>query len=91
MDMTIEFIQDGSQITGSFTSEMGKWEISEGILSGKELSFSISADIMGQSMAMEFSGTVDNESLEGDISFQDGSATLKATKIPDEGVEESSL
>jgi len=74
-----------------FTSEMGKWEISEGILSGKELSFSISADIMGQSMAMEFIGTVDNESLEGDISFQDGSATVKATKIPDGGVEESSL
>jgi len=94
VDMTIEFIQDGSNITGSFTSEMpeiGKWEITEGILSGKELTFSISADIMGQSMAMEFSGTVDNESLEGDISFQGGSATLKATKIPDGGVEENSL
>ncbi len=91
MDMTIEFIQDGSNITGSFTSEMGKWEITDGILSGKELTFSISADIMGQSMTMEFSGTVDNESLEGDISFQDGSATLKATKIPDGGVEENSL
>lgn len=91
MDMTIEFIQDGSNITGSFTSEMGKWEITDGILSGKELTFSISANIMGQSMAMEFSGTVDNESLEGDISFQEGSATLKATKIPDEGVEENSL
>lgn len=94
VDMTIEFNQDGSNITGSFTSEMpemGKWDITEGILSGKELTFSISADIMGQSMAMEFSGTVDNESLEGDISFQGGSATLKATKIPDEGVEENSL
>ena len=90
MDMTIEFIQDGSQITGSFTSEMGKWEITEGILSAKELSFSISADIMGQSMSMEFSGTVDNESLEGDISFPDGSAKLTATKIPDGGREENS-
>jgi hypothetical protein len=91
MDMTIEFIQDGSNITGSFTSEMGKWEITDGILSGKELTFSISADIMGQSMTMEFSGTVDNESLEGDITFPDGSAKLKATKIPDGGVEENSL
>lgn len=91
MDMTIEFIQDGSHIIGSFTSEMGKWEITDGILSGKELTFSISADIMGQSMAMEFSGTVDNESLEGDISFPDGSAKLTATKIPDGGVEENSL
>lgn len=90
MDMTIEFIQDGNQITGSFTSEMGKWEITDGILSAKELFFSISADIMGQSMSMEFSGTVDNESLEGDISFPDGSAKLTATKIPDGGREENS-
>ncbi len=90
MDMTIEFIQDGSQITGSFTSEMGKWEITDGILSAEELTFSISADIMGQSMSMEFSGTVDNDSLEGDISFPDGSAKLTATKIPDGGREENS-
>jgi len=91
MDMTIEFIQDGSHITGSFTSEMGKWDIIDGVLSGRELTFSISANIMGESMAMEFSGTVDEESLEGDISVQGESAKLKATKIPDEGVEENSL
>ena len=91
MDMTIEFIQDESSITGSFTSEMGKWDITDGILSGKELSFSISANIMGQSMDMEFSGTVDEESLEGDISVQGENAKLRATKIPDGGVEENSI
>ncbi len=91
MDMTIEFIQDGSNITGSFTSEMGKWDITDGVLSGNELTFSISANIMGESMAMEFSGTVDEESLEGDISVQGENAKLKATKIPDGGVEENSL
>ena len=91
MDMTIEFIQDGSNITGSFTSEMGKWDITDGVLSGKELTFSISANIMGESMAMEFSGTVDEESLEGDISVQGENAKLTATKIPDGGVEENFL
>ena len=91
MDMTIEFIQDGSNITGSFTSEMGEWDITGGILSGKELTFSISANIMGESMAMEFSGTVEDESLEGDISVQGENAKLKATKIPDGGVEENQL
>ncbi|MCJ7580832.1 MAG: amidohydrolase family protein [Candidatus Aminicenantes bacterium] len=91
MDMTIEFIQDGSNITGSFTSEMGKWNITDGILNGKELTFSISANIMGESMSMEFSGTVDNESLEGNISVQGENAKLKATKIPNGGVEENLL
>lgn len=89
MDMMIEFIQEGQNISGSFTSEMGKWDITDGILSGKELTFSISANIMGESMAMEFSGTVDNESLEGDISALGENAKLKATKIPDEGVKEN--
>ncbi len=93
MDMTIEFIQDGNNITGSFASEMGDWDITDGILSGEELTFSISANIMGESMDMEFSGKVSNESLEGDISVQGETAKLKATKIPDEenGVEENLL
>ncbi len=91
MDMTIEFIQDGNNITGSFNSEMGKWDITDGILSGKELTFSISATIGGESMTMEFSGTVDNESLEGNISVQGENAKLKATKIPDGEVKENSL
>ncbi|MFC2168923.1 hypothetical protein ACFLRW_08060, partial [Acidobacteriota bacterium] len=66
-------------------------DITDGILSGTDLSFSISANIMGESMDMEFSGTVDNESLEGDISVQGENAKLKATKIPDGGVEENQL
>ncbi len=91
MNMIIEFIQDGSDITGSFTSEMGEWDIIDGILRGQELTFVISANIGGESIAMEFSGTVDNESLEGDISVQGENAKLKATKIPDGGVKENLL
>ena len=84
MDMTISFEQDGTNVTGSFESEMGTWKISDGILKGNELTFNISATIMGESMEMAFSGTVERDSLEGTIDFAEGSAKLKATKIPDE-------
>jgi imidazolonepropionase-like amidohydrolase len=85
MDMTIEFVQEETEVTGFFDSEMGKWDIRSGVLSGSDLSFTLSATIMGESMDMEFSGKVEKESLEGTISFEGGSAELKATKIPDEG------
>ena len=89
MDMTIEFIQDGSDVTGSFDSEMGKWEIANGVLSGNELTFDITATIMGETMDMAFSGKVEEDTLEGTISFSEGTAELKATKIPDkEHIEE---
>lgn len=84
MDMTISFEQDGTNVTGSFESEMGTWKISDGILQGNELTFNISATIAGESMDMAFSGTVERDSLEGTVDFAGGSAKLKATKIPDE-------
>jgi len=83
MDMTIAFIQDGTNVTGSIESDMGTWEIHSGVLRGSQLTFSISATIMGESMEMEFEGTVDQNSLEGKVSFDEGSAEIKATKIPD--------
>jgi imidazolonepropionase-like amidohydrolase len=85
MDMIIEFNQDGTQVTGSFESEMGKWEISDGLLSGNNLTFNLAATVMGQTMEMEFSGNVEEDSLDGTLSFEGGSAGVKATKIPDEG------
>jgi imidazolonepropionase-like amidohydrolase len=84
MDMTISFEQEGTNVTGSFESEMGTWKISDGILQGNELSFNISATIMGESMEMAFLGTVEGDSLEGTVEFAEGSAKLKATKIPEE-------
>ena len=83
MEMTIEIDQEGNNISGTISSNFGQWEISSGLLSGNELTFTISATIMGESMEMAFSGTAEKDSIEGTISFMGGSAELKATKIPD--------
>ena len=89
MDMTIEFNQEGNQITGMFKTEMGDWDITDGVLSGSELNFTVSANIMGESVILEFSGTVEEDSLNGTLMFEGGSADLKATKIPDSGIKEN--
>lgn len=83
MEMTVEIEQEGNQISGTISSDFGQWEISDGFLSENELTFTISATIMGESMDMVFTGTAEKDSIEGTISFMDGSAELKATKIPD--------
>jgi imidazolonepropionase-like amidohydrolase len=82
IESTMELEQDGSEISGSISSEMGEWEITDGILSGNELSMSISATIMGEAMEMSFSGTAEKDSIEGTIYVMGETAELTATKIP---------
>ena len=83
MEMTLELKQEGNTITGNVSTEMGKWEISDGLLSGNELTFVIVATMMGEKMEIAFSGTAQKDSMEGTLSFMGGSAKLKATRIPE--------
>ena len=83
LETTLEIEQDGNEISGSISSNMGKWEIIDGILSGNELALSIEATIMGEAMDMAFSGTAENDSIEGTIAVQEWSMELKAKRIPD--------
>ncbi len=82
MEVTMELEQEGSQVSGVMTSEMGRWEIRDGTLSGSSLTFAIEATIMGQTMTMEFSGQAEKDSLEGTISTAMGNAELRARRIP---------
>lgn len=83
MEVTLEIQQEGNSISGSISSEMGQWHISDGVLSGNELAFTISATIMDETIELAFSGTAEKDSFEGEISFEGGSAELNATRIPD--------
>ena len=83
MEVALEIEQEGSSISGTISSEMGEWTISDGVLSGKDLAFTISATIMDETIELAFSGTAEKDAIEGTISFEGGSAELKATRIPD--------
>lgn len=85
MDTVLEFQQTGNQVSGTISSEMGEWEITDGLLSENNLSFTIQANIMGESMELAFEGTATQEKIEGTINFAGGSAELQASRIPDQG------
>jgi hypothetical protein len=84
MDMTLEIQQEGNSISGFISSEMGQWDISEGILSGNELTFTLSITMMDETIEVAFSGTAEKDSIQGTMSFMGESAELKATRIPDQ-------
>ena len=69
--MTIE--QDGNDITGELTSQMGTIEIEEGFISGKEVNLSMGFSMAGQTVKIEISGTVKIEGkdkkIEGTLSM----------------------
>lgn len=83
---TMKLEHEGTEIRGFIESEMGRWEIQEGTLSGNELSFTISAAIMGQSMEMAFSGRAEKDSFQGTISTPMGNAELRATRTPQQTI-----
>jgi len=82
---TIELEQEGNEVRGFMASEMGRWEIEAGSLSGNEFTFTISATIMGQAMEMAFTGRAEKDSFQGTISTPMGNAELRATRIPRQG------
>ncbi len=82
MEMTMELEQEENRVKGVMASEMGRWEIRDGTLSGSNLTFSIEAMIMGQTMTMEFSGRAEKDSLEGSIATAMGTAELRAQRVP---------
>ena len=61
MEVELEIEQEGNSVSGTISSEMGEWTISDGVLSGKELVFTISATIMDETIELAFSGTAEED------------------------------
>lgn len=82
MEMTMELEQEGSSIRGQLISNYGRWEIRGGQLSGQELTFTVSIEIMGQSFEAAFQGKVEKDTMEGTVQIPGGAADFRATRIP---------
>lgn len=91
IEMTLEIEQEGNSIGGKIITQFGQWEISDGILSGNSLTFTVTATIMGESVDLSFSGKAEKDSIEGTFSFMGGSTELKATRIPGISMEKGGL
>lgn len=83
LDVTMTLVQSGSSFTGTMTSPMGSQEISDGQINGRSLTWSLTMQIGGQSITLNYRGEVDGNRMTGSAELGSfGSATFTAERKP---------
>ena len=83
MDITMVVTQTGSSFTGTMTSMMGSSDISDGQITGRNLTWSMTLQVGGQSITLNYRGEVDGNRMTGTAELGSfGSATFTAERKP---------
>jgi hypothetical protein len=65
---TVTFKQDGEKLTGHYSSQTFGEQDFTGSIKGADFKFSFSADVQGNSLAVTYTGTVENkDALKGSV------------------------
>jgi|SRR5579863_1328799 len=65
---TVTFKQDGETLTGTYKGRAGETEL-KGTIKGNDIKFSITIHPQGQDLVIEYSGTVDGDTMKGKAKF----------------------
>lgn len=83
MDITMTLNQSGNSFSGSMTSMMGTTDISEGQITGRTVSWSMTIQMGGQAITLNYRGEVDGNRMTGTAELGSfGSATFTAERKP---------
>lgn len=81
--VTFNLTQDGSNVSGSVSTEMGTLDVYDGTISGDGFSFKVELTMGMGPMEITFSGTVSGDTLEGTASVGDmGEAPMEGKRVP---------
>ena len=64
MDTTFQFKVSGDQLTGTMENQYGERSISDGKVSGDDVSFTVRIDINGNEMTLLFAGKVSGDQIQ---------------------------
>ena len=67
--------QDGDKLTGSYTNQFGKAEITDGSLKDGEISFKVKRELNGQPFIIKYSGKLSGDKITGKCEFDVNSDT----------------
>ena len=82
IQISAEFKQDGAAFTGVTMSDLGNGKIEGGMVSGKDISGILHADVQGQAVDFTIAGTVDGDKMTGTFTNPTfGSVPFSATKV----------
>jgi hypothetical protein len=77
---TVNFKQDGETLTGTYKGRFGEAPL-KGTITGNEIKVSITISPQGQDLVIEYSGTVDGETMKGKVKFGEmGEGTFTGKK-----------
>ena len=65
---SVIFKQDGEDLTGTYKGRFGESQL-KGTVKGNEIKFSFTISPQGQDLVVEYSGTVDGDSMKGKAKF----------------------
>ena len=63
----VKFEQKGDTLTGQASTDFGALDVTTGWISGNELSFTLNLNIQGQSLQVNFAGTVKGDTAQGNV------------------------
>ena len=81
---TVTFKQDGGNLTGTYKGRLGESEL-KGTITGNDIKWTVTLHPQGGEMSIEYSGTVDGDTMKGKVSSPMGETTFtgkKATVAP---------
>jgi hypothetical protein len=76
---TVTFKQDGGNLTGTYKGRMGESEL-KGAITGNNIKWTVTVHPQGGEMNIEYSGTVDGDTMKGTVSSPMGEATFTGKK-----------
>jgi hypothetical protein len=83
MDITMSVNQSGASFSGTMTSMMGTQAIDEGQVNGRNVSWSMTMQVGGQSITLNYRGQVEGNRMTGSAELGSfGTATFTAEKKP---------
>jgi hypothetical protein len=83
LDITMTLVQSVSTFTGTMTSQLGSQEISDGLITGRNLTWTSTVQVGGQSIMLNYRGEVDGNRMTGSAELGSfGSATFTAERKP---------
>jgi hypothetical protein len=82
---TASFKQEGENLTGTYKGALGEAPL-KGTIKGNEIKFTVTVNTPNGELALDYSGTVDGDSMKGTVKFgQVGDGTWTGKKKAAEG------
>lgn len=79
---TLTIVQQGSNFTGTMTSQLGTSPINDGRVNNDGFTFTTTIEIGGQTISLNAKGIVTGNQISGTIDSPQGSAPFSGTKVP---------